>query len=84
MSSGSARPIHDAAGTRTGAMVVFRDVTEAIELQHQLAIAEARRHRATYRRHRARLHNMLTVITGTIEILAMALPTGRTCTQSPG
>ncbi len=68
---GSARPIRDAVGKQTGAVVVFRDVTEAKEMQHQLR--QSQKLDAIGQLTGGIAHdfnNMLTVITGTIEILA--------------
>jgi signal transduction histidine kinase/FixJ family two-component response regulator/HAMP domain-containing protein len=71
---GSARPIHDATGTQTGAVVVFRDVTETKETERQLR--ESQKLEAVGQLTAGVAHdfnNMLTVITGTAEILVEGL-----------
>jgi len=72
-------------GQLTARWLCFRDVTEAHRATAPASpIAEARPPSGNLPRIAHDFNNMLTVITGTIEILAMALPTGPTCTQSPG
>lgn len=72
----SGRPVEDATGAFKGAVVVYRDVTEARETERQLR--DAQKMEAMGRLTGGIAHdfnNILTVVTGTIGILANAVGT---------
>jgi len=72
---GSARPIRDPAGRQTGALMLFRDIGLTTEIEHQLR--QSQKLAAIGQLTGGLAHdfnNILTVITGTAEILIDGLP----------
>jgi PAS domain S-box-containing protein len=70
----NSRPLRDATGAVTGAVLVYHDVTETREIAHQLR--QAQKLEAIGQLTGGVAHdfnNILTVITGTIDILARAV-----------
>jgi PAS domain S-box-containing protein len=71
---GTSRPITDVNGNRKGAVAVFRDVTKGVETERQLSQAQKLQTIGQLTGGIAHdFNNILTVITGTIEILAEAV-----------